>query len=98
MGREDAIRRLTFMPAVRDRGMIREGMAADLVVFYYDRANWPQAEWFYDFPGGEGRPGNRATGIEYLIVNGKVVFDHGQHTGVFPGTLLRSTDHRTRNP
>ena len=92
---EDAVRRLTFVPAsiygMRDRGLLREGMAADVVVFDLNRVNGLPAERFDDFPGGTSRFGNRAEGIDYLIVNGRIAFEGGRHTGNLPGALLKST-------
>ena len=94
---EEAIRRMTFMPAslygINDRGLVREGMAADLVIFDLDRLKWLPTERFDDFPGGQSRLGNRAEGYDYLVVGGKVVFDNGVHTGAVPGQLLRSTSY-----
>ncbi|MCH8196221.1 MAG: amidohydrolase family protein [Chloroflexi bacterium] len=56
---EDAIKRLTFMPAsmygMWDKGLIREGMAADIVVFDLDKLDWLPAERFNDLPGGDAR-------------------------------------------
>jgi N-acyl-D-amino-acid deacylase len=77
-----------------DRGLLREGMNADIVVFDYDRLNWLPAERFNDFPGGETRLGNRAEGFDYLVVNGQVVFDHGEPAGALPGKVLKSGDYR----
>ncbi|MEE9285639.1 MAG: D-aminoacylase [Dehalococcoidia bacterium] len=95
---EEAIKRLTFMPAsmygISDKGLIREGMAADIVVFDLDRLKWLPAERFHDFPGGEPRLGNRAEGFDYLVVNGEVVYENGQHTGALPGRVITSDEYR----
>ncbi|HKY29443.1 MAG TPA: D-aminoacylase [Pyrinomonadaceae bacterium] len=80
---EDAVRKMTSLPAqtlgFRDRGMVREGLAADLVIFdektVADRATFEQP---HQFP----------VGISYVLVNGKVVFGDGM-TGALPGTALR---------
>lgn len=80
---EDAVRKMTSLPAqtfgFRDRGMVREGFAADLVVFdekiIADRATFDQP---HQFP----------TGISYVVVNGEVVFGDGM-TGARPGLALR---------
>jgi N-acyl-D-aspartate/D-glutamate deacylase len=95
---EDAIRRLAFIPAslysLWDRGQIREGFPADIVVFNLDALEWLPTERFHDFPGGESRLGNRAKGYDYLIVDGRVVMDHGEDAGERPGRVLRSGDYR----
>jgi len=80
----DAVRRMTGFPAqkfgVKDRGLIREGMAADLVVFDADVITETGT---IDFP-------NRyPTGIEYVLVNGKLVIDQGDYKGETHGKVLR---------
>jgi len=95
---EDAVRRLTSMPAslygISDRGLLQEGKAGDVVVFDLEKLDWLPTERFNDFPGGEGRLANRAKGYEHLVVAGEAVYDHGRHTGALPGKLLRSGDYR----
>lgn len=81
---EDAIRKMTSLPAqtfgFRDRGMIREGFAADLVIFdentIADQATFDKP---HQFP----------TGISYVIVNGETVLENGQMTTARPGVALR---------
>jgi N-acyl-D-aspartate/D-glutamate deacylase len=91
---EDAIRRYTFQPArimgLRDRGLVREGMAADLMVFDLDRIGVKEDEITRDGPGGTPRRVQGAEGIDWVVVNGKVVLDHGRPAGAFPGKVLRS--------
>jgi N-acyl-D-amino-acid deacylase len=80
---EDAIRKMTSLPAqtfgFRDRGMLREGFAADLVVFdekmVGDRATFE-------------KPHQYPVGMTYVVVNGQVVFGDGM-TGARPGVSLR---------
>jgi N-acyl-D-amino-acid deacylase len=80
---EDAIRKMTSLPAqtfgLKDRGMIREGMAADLVIFdentIGDQATFEQPHQF-------------ATGISSVVVNGEIVFDGERMTGSRPGESL----------
>ncbi len=80
---EDAVRKMTSLPAqilgLRDRGQIREGFAADLVVF--DPATVRETNSFE-------RPKSYPIGIPYTIVNGTVVIDGGKHTGARPGRAL----------
>jgi len=80
---EDAIRKMTSWPATRmrliDRGAIREGMWADLVLFDYERiadtATWEDPVAF-------------PIGIEAVLVNGVPVVEEGRHTGERPGHVL----------
>ncbi len=91
---EDAIRRFTFQPArimgLSDRGLVREGMVADLMVFDPARIGVKEDEITRDGPNGSPRRVQRAEGVEHVIVGGEPVFDHGQHTGAFPGRVLRA--------
>jgi len=91
---EDAIRRLTFQPArimgLRDRGLVREGLAADLVVFDLSSIGVKEDEVSHDGPAGVPRRVQRAEGVHHVIVGGKPVLDHGRHTGALPGRVLRA--------
>ena len=81
---EEAIRKMTSANAAKigvfDRGILRLGMKADITVFdaahILDNATYEM-------------PHHYATGVDYVIVNGQVVIDHGQHTGARPGTILK---------
>ena len=92
---EDAIHRFTGQPArlmgLRDRGIIREGAVADLMVFDLDTIGVREDEITHDGPNGSPRRVQGATGVDYVVVAGQTVMDHGQHSGVFPGRVLRST-------
>jgi N-acyl-D-amino-acid deacylase len=81
---EEAVRRLTAAPAarlgLRDRGLLRDGYAADLVVFDPSRV---RANATYD------EPRHFPDGIEYVIVNGELVVGGGRHTGALPGHGVR---------
>ena len=94
LGLEDAIRRMTFQPAsimgLRDRGLVREGMAADLMVFDLASVGVKEDEITRDGPGGSPRRVQGATGIDHVVVGGEHVLDHGTHTGAYPGRILRS--------
>jgi N-acyl-D-aspartate/D-glutamate deacylase len=91
---EDAIRRFTFQPArimgLHDRGLVREGLVADLMVFDLDRINVQEDEITCDGPSGSPRRVQRAQGVEHVIVGGEPVFQRGQHTGALPGRVLRA--------
>ena len=88
---EDAIRKMTSLPAqilgVRGRGQLRDGFAADVVVF--DPATVGETNSFE-------KPKSYAKGIDYVIVNGAVVIDKGAHTGAKPGRAIRSPSARPR--
>jgi len=96
MSLEEAHWRLSFVPSwiigLHDRGWLREGMAADIIVYDLDglRINPTEPEMVHDLPGGEGRLVQRAVGIDYTIINGQVTFEGQQCTGARPGALLRS--------
>ncbi len=94
---EEAHYRLSALPAhaagFRDRGLLREGAPADIVVYDFDNLGFdpPDAagEVAYDFPGGEWRRIQRAQGYQAILVNGEVTFENGRCTGATPGKLLR---------
>jgi len=84
---EDAIRKMTSLPAQTfrfwDRGLIREGFAADLVIFdaekVLDRATFEQ-------------PHQYPEGIHYVLVNGTIAVKGGEHTGARTGKILYGAD------
>jgi N-acyl-D-aspartate/D-glutamate deacylase len=81
---EEAVRRMTALPArilgLRDRGELEEGAAADLVVF--------DPQTVGDTNSYE-QPKSYARGVSYVVVNGVVVVDKGEHTGARPGKAIR---------
>jgi N-acyl-D-amino-acid deacylase len=81
---EDAIRKMTSWPATRmrlyDRGVIREGLKADVTVFNEERL---------DDVANYENPTAYPTGVDYVLVNGRLVIDKGRHTGAKPGNVLR---------
>ncbi|HYE91474.1 MAG TPA: amidohydrolase family protein, partial [Terriglobales bacterium] len=95
MALEDAVKRFTFQPArimgLHDRGLIREGMVADLMVFDLATIGVKEDEITHDGPNGSPRRVQGADGVDYVVVGGRVVMDHGRHTGELPGRVLRST-------
>jgi len=94
MSLEDAIKKLTFLPAsifgIHERGLLRRGMAADLFVFDPAKIDLADPERVADLPEGAPRYIQRAKGVHYTIVNGSVLMKNGAHTGVYPGKVLRS--------
>jgi len=91
---EDAIKKLTFLPAsifaIHDRGLLRRGLAADIFVFDPEKIDLAPVLKVTDLPEGAPRFTQGAKGIHYTIVNGKLLMDNGAHTGEYPGTVLRS--------
>ncbi|HKP29766.1 MAG TPA: D-aminoacylase [Gemmatimonadales bacterium] len=80
---ENAIRKMSGWPATRmrlaERGFLREGFWADVVIFDYDTIK--------DVSTYEN-PVAFPEGIDYVLVNGVIVVDHGKHTGARPGRVL----------
>jgi len=80
---ENAIRRMTSLPATKlhlgGRGVLTEGSFADLVIFDYERIE--------DTATYEA-PHQYPKGIPYVLVNGQLVVDNGQHTGARPGRVI----------
>jgi N-acyl-D-amino-acid deacylase len=81
---EDAIRKMTSWPAARmglsDRGVLREGLRADVVVFNYERIR-DMADWTH--------PQAAPAGIDAVVVNGQIAIDRGTYTGAKSGVVLR---------
>ncbi len=90
---EEAVRLITYDTATRwgfhDRGLLREGMAADIVVFDPDTVGAEMPEVVRDLPGGAKRLKQYGTGIAATVVGGRTVLRNNEHTGALPGRLLR---------
>ena len=86
---EDAVRKMSSLPAqilgLADRGQVREGFAADVVVFDPERI--AETNSFEN-------PKSYPVGIPYVVVNGTLVIDRGEHTGARPGRVLRGRGYR----
>ena len=80
----EAIRKMTSFAAqrlgLRDRGLLRDGMKADIVVFNPETVKAPATR---------ANPKQFPLGIPYVILNGQIVIDDGKHTGALPGRGLR---------
>jgi N-acyl-D-amino-acid deacylase len=84
MSLPSAIRKMTSFPAQRlgimDRGILRDGMKADITVFHPRNVKAPATRT---------NPKQFPIGIEYVIVNGSIAIDQGKHTGVLAGRALK---------
>ena len=81
----------------KDRGTLREGLAADIVIYTARHATYSSdalkslpEEIAYDLPANEWRRVQKAEGYRWIMVNGEVIFADGQCTGATPGKLLRN--------
>ena len=90
---EQAVARLTTVPAevhgLTDRGAIRTGAAADLLVIDRERLGTSTPRLVSDFPAASSRYVVDATGYAAVLVNGDVLLDGGRPTGTLPGRILR---------
>ena len=90
---EAAVRKLTFDNAsaweLNDRGLVRTGYRADLVLFDEARVKPAMPTVETDLPGGARRLVQKAEGIAAVVVNGQVTLEQGEPTGAAPGELLR---------
>jgi len=93
LGLEEAHWRLSALPALcagfRDRGFLREGAPADVVVYDYEKLHVRPMEIAHDLPGGEWRRVRKAEGFRSIMVNGQVTIENDRETGAHPGRLLR---------
>ena len=92
---EHAVHRITEEPAklfgIEKRGRIKPGMAADFAIFDLATVgSSKRGEMRNDLPGGGRRLVVPSNGVEYTIVNGTPLFEHGKDTGARPGQVLRS--------
>jgi N-acyl-D-aspartate/D-glutamate deacylase len=90
---EEAVRLITYDTSTRwgfhDRGLLREGLAADIVVFDPERVAPRMPEVVNDLPAGARRLKQYADGMKATVVNGKTVLKDNEHTGALPGRVLR---------
>jgi len=88
---ENAIRRMTSLPAaklhIEGRGLLKEGCFADVVIFDYDKI---------EDTATYTNPHQYPRGIPYVLVNGQVVIDNGEHTGATPGRIIYGPRYQSR--
>ena len=90
---EEAVKKLTHDNAtaweMNDRGLLREGYKADVVLFEEDRIRPQLPTVETDLPGGARRLVQKAEGIRATLVNGAVAFENGEATGAYAGSVLK---------
>lgn len=88
---EEAVKKMTGLPAwrlgIKDRGLLKEGNWADITVF--DPGKIEDTATYFE-------PHRYARGILYVIVNGRLVIDEGEHTGELSGMVLRKNQKRVQ--
>ncbi len=91
---EEAVKLITNDTATQfgfhDRGLLREGMAADIVLFDPDTVGPHMPEVVCDLPAGAKRLKQTADGMRATVVGGQVVLKDNIHTGALPGRVLRA--------
>lgn len=91
---EEAVKQITYNTAtlwgLHDRGLLREGMAADVVVFDPDTIGPNMPEVLNDLPAGARRLKQTASGILNTVVNGEIFLTNNEYNGTNAGRLLRS--------
>ena len=91
---ENAIKRITSEPAdffgIKDRGRLKVGLPADVAIFDERKiGSAKRARMQNDLPGGGRRLVMPAEGVEYTVVNGDILYQHGHHSGYLPGQVLK---------
>ena len=88
---------MTSAPAslfgLRDRGVLREGACADVVVFDPNTVDSEPATLVTDLPGNSSRLTAGSYGVDRVLVNGVAIVEHSVATGAVPGAVLRSGRH-----
>ncbi|MBV8086064.1 MAG: amidohydrolase family protein, partial [Chloroflexi bacterium] len=99
---ELAVQKLAFQVAwvyeLRDRGLLRPGYAADVAIFDPDTVGPCEPEWAQDYPAATRRMIQHSNGIQYTIVNGRVIYEDGRISGDLPGQVLRGKAYTTPKP
>ena len=91
---EEGVHQITQVPAellgLRERGVLREGWHADVVIFDPDQVGTGPTYFRTDLPADEPRVYADALGVHHVFVNGTQIIRDGKHTGAHPGKALRS--------
>ena len=90
---EDAHWRLSALPAscagFENRGVLKEGAAADIIVYDYENLDYEFPTFRHDLPGDEYRIASAGSGYKYVLVNGAITIVDDEQTDVYSGKLLR---------
>lgn len=81
---------MAWAAGFKDRGILREGMAADIVIYDNNTVKSLPSEILYDLPANEWRRVQKAEGYRHILVNGVETFQDGKCSGATPGALLRN--------
>jgi N-acyl-D-aspartate/D-glutamate deacylase len=78
---------------LKNRGLLVEGQAADIIVYDYDKLSFKRKRYIVlnDLPEGAWRRATQVEGMRYVLVNGKVTFVDGKCTGATPGVVVSNT-------
>jgi N-acyl-D-aspartate/D-glutamate deacylase len=91
---ETAIKLMTSEPAslfgLKDRGVLRDGAIADVVVFDPETVGSEPVRLVHDLPGDSARLTAGSIGVEHVLVNGTAIMADSKPTGATPGTVLKS--------
>lgn len=92
---EQAVRKITSDIAsgwdLHDRGLLRQGLAGDVMIFDPEKIAPAVPEVTHDLPTGALRLTQKAVGMHHTIVNGQTLLRDGKHTGALPGQVLKSS-------
>jgi N-acyl-D-aspartate/D-glutamate deacylase len=80
------------MLGLRDRGVLRPGAAADMVIFDLAELQWLPETLVRDVPGGVARLRRPPGGYRYTILAGEIVQAHGRSVDILPGRFLGASD------
>jgi N-acyl-D-aspartate/D-glutamate deacylase len=101
MSLELAVHKLTFEVAsvygLAGRGLLQPGYAADLAIFDPKKIQSCEPEWAQDYPARTKRLIQRAVGMHYTVVNGRVICEDGRLSGDLPGRVLRTPAYKGRS-
>ena len=78
-----------YCAGFKDRGVLREGAAADIIVYDYEALDYEFPTFRHDLPGDEYRIASAGSGYRWVVVNGQVTIEDDQQTDVYSGALLR---------
>lgn len=88
---EEAVRKITSEPAeiwnIKERGLLKEGFAADVVVFDADTIDRDEEKPVFDMPGDGMRYSRAAIGVDTVLVNGAIAYENGQYTDAKTGVI-----------